>query len=506
MAPPLRTMSVRDFSGGLNLRDAPPELGRNECADAWNVTFDERGSVVCRLGYTQVLGDDLPDTVKSTYYSPMLDLVIVQCGDGLYTTPYTTGDPAVLTFSAERRVKFADFNGKVYCAHPEDGLYHSNDGATWTSLVDADLPDNIRDIAVWQNKLWAAVGNAVYWSAAGDGTSWGAADFNALREKDDEPIIALHGASGLDIVGRQGLLAFKRRSAYRIYDSTTGAYQTIDAAVGTASNVSVVSCAGRTWSLAPTGIYSTNGTEPMKLESGKIERLFNDDELNRDDGTDEQGVDQWAVGAIKNRLYFSLARAGFNYPTLALEMHANLKWITAGSDAFWSYANSLSDGEVLLATTTFGGDGMIVQKNLGGTDDGASIESRFQTRWFEPQDGFETQAWRMRMFGRGAGVVKVLLDYADEATGTQFTIEGDGSSDYDDGVMYDTGATYAQPVVIDNFDVYTPGRARAYSVKITATTDTTEEVAGLLGSGVTASAGAWAFYGFDLAYVPFTPA
>lgn len=44
---------MEGFAGGLNLRDAPTELKPTESPSAWNVTLDERGGVVKRLGYTK---------------------------------------------------------------------------------------------------------------------------------------------------------------------------------------------------------------------------------------------------------------------------------------------------------------------------------------------------------------------------------------------------------------------------------------------------------------------
>ena len=50
----LSGIPLRDFSGGHNLRDAASELADNECVDAWNVTFDERGGA--QSGDEQVHG------------------------------------------------------------------------------------------------------------------------------------------------------------------------------------------------------------------------------------------------------------------------------------------------------------------------------------------------------------------------------------------------------------------------------------------------------------------
>src|SRR5690242_14344074 len=43
------------FAGGLNNRDDASELGPADVIQAYNVTFDERGGVSSRLGYSVVL-------------------------------------------------------------------------------------------------------------------------------------------------------------------------------------------------------------------------------------------------------------------------------------------------------------------------------------------------------------------------------------------------------------------------------------------------------------------
>lgn len=504
MAPPLKTLQARDFSGGLNLRDSPPQLGKDEFVDAWNVTLDERGAVSSRLGMARwnstAFSDGGGGVIKNVYYSPFLGQIITQAGDDLYLG---TTNTTRLDFTTAARVVFADFAGKVYCAHPVDGLYHTTDGITWTSLVDADLPDTISALAVWQNKLWAAVDNRLFWSSAGDGTAWAAADFNTLREKDDEPIVALLGAPGLDVIGRPGLLAFKRRSVYRVHDSSTGAYVTVDSRVGAASNISVAALNGRVYALSDQGIWSTDGTGRMRNDGARLERLWRPAEVNL------AQQDLFAAGVRGNRLHFSVPRAGSSANDLAIEMRpaqadGERTWIVAGSNAMSCYTAYLEDTVKL-----YGGhpstSGRVYELYTGGTDDADAIVSRFQTRWFEPEGGFETQVWRVRLHGRGTGQVAVLLDYSSGGTSQAFSI-GNDPIQYDAGVLYDTGASYSDPVVLAEHDIYTPGRARAYSIKITATTTDTAEAIALLGGSVVAQNGSWALYGVDLAFVPFTPA
>jgi hypothetical protein len=89
---------MQSFEGGLNLRDAPGELAPNESPDMMNVTLDERGGVVKRLGFQRdnsgpiyqadtaapsvLSGNEITDTIRSTGAE----------GDGWPYLPYTFFD------------------------------------------------------------------------------------------------------------------------------------------------------------------------------------------------------------------------------------------------------------------------------------------------------------------------------------------------------------------------------------------------------------------------------
>src|SRR6266536_935061 len=217
---------LEDFSGGLNIRDAANQLAANETPDCFNITLDERGGVGKRLGMIKYNGSAFEASlVSNTFYWPSGQNEITQCGAKLYKDTSTV---SFKTFTTTERCGFCDFKGLLIFIHPTDGLF-KYDGATVTAL--AAGPKG-RTVWPWQNKLWASddplAKSRVYFSAAGDETSWPGTAFVDLREKDTEAVVCLAGAAGVDVSGRQGLLAYKRRSLYRIFDSSTGAYQTLD--------------------------------------------------------------------------------------------------------------------------------------------------------------------------------------------------------------------------------------------------------------------------------------
>src|SRR5439155_1456633 len=107
-----------------------------------------------------------------------------------------------------------------------------------------------------QNKLWISgiPGGPAYrmhWSAAGDETVWDTNDFVDFREKDDKPIVALFGGSGL--------LAFKEDSTYRVNDSTKGAFQTIDWTTGCVGPLALAAQDGQIFVWSNDGLYKGDG-------------------------------------------------------------------------------------------------------------------------------------------------------------------------------------------------------------------------------------------------------
>src|SRR3954466_5939472 len=83
--PPLKGDSLRDFSGGPNLRDDASKLARNEDFDSWNCTYDELGNVSSRLGYGKDNSTAFPGgIVVNQFWSSLLAAKITQAGPSLF--------------------------------------------------------------------------------------------------------------------------------------------------------------------------------------------------------------------------------------------------------------------------------------------------------------------------------------------------------------------------------------------------------------------------------------
>lgn len=498
----LKLDSMRDFSGGPNLRDAPPEFALNEGGDAWNVMFDERGGVTARLGYakfnTTLFGSSAP--IRNIYWSSMLGALITQAGASLYKGASTT---AAKTFTTAARADFAEMAGLVIAAHPVDGLFKTSDAVTWTAVGGVGTPTKCDALAVWQNKLWVndrtgANPSRVYFSNAGAPDAFGSTSFVDLREKDNEQVVAFHISSGQDVLGRAGLLAFKQESFYRINDSGTGAFLTVDATQGAASALAVIGVGPKIYFLNKHGIFWwQEGQRGANNASDLFLPLWDPSQVNLGQ------LDLWCAGRRGNRVRFSLTRAGSLANDLAIEHHPDYKWLAPCSNAMSCYASSTGTSE-----TNYGGsptvNGQVYQLGQGGTDDGAAIFSRFRTRWVEPAGGFKASLWQIRLHGRGAGTMKIVKDYASSGgTAYPFNMTG-GSNLYDSGLFYDSGVLYSTPAYSYTQPFYTPGACRSFSIELSASGTTVSARPPLFGTGVAPVAGAWALYGLEWLYTPMT--
>jgi hypothetical protein len=492
----IKEFVVRDFSGGPNIRDAASELAANEGMDSWNVSFDERGGVGSRLGYVKRNGLVYPGgLVQNIYYSGLLQSEVVQAGAVLYLGTSTT---ACKTFTTADRVGFADFGSRLCVIHPVDGVWTSTDGITYTHVTDIHAPLG-NCLFPWQNKLFCA-GNPtnparVTWSAAGDPTTWAGTDFNELREKDNEQVVALAGASGVDIQGRQGLLAFKRRSSYRIFNSATGEYSTLDTTVGAASALSVVSIENDTFTLCEKGIFVTNGVAAEQDMGLRWLPLWDASQINYSQ------LNLCCAGRRGNRAYFSLPRAASTANDLSIELIPSTGSLSPGSNAMSCYTAYGLNTELLLGGSPTV-SGQAYQLYSGGTDDGAAIPSRFQTRWFEPSGGFLTQLWQIRLQMRGAFQMAIRKDFATYDFLAQPVTQPAGGILYDSGLHYDTGALYNDPGEQSTVPLFGWGVCRQFSLKISASTSTTWLGDQLFAQGPNTVHGAWALYGLNALYMP----
>lgn len=459
--PGIQVAEVTNFSGGPNFRDSPTELAANEAYDAYNVTFDERGGVQSRLGYSKRGSSLAASIVVNDYYSPLLGGFLTQVGTGLYFSGTSRH-----TFTTNTCVTFAELGGKVIVGHPADGLWYSTDGITWTQITSVNAPTTANCIATWNAKLFVGLADgSVHWSNASDPLTWTSTDFNEIWTKDQKPIVALAIGSGQDIQGRPGLLVFKQDSVYRMNDSGTGSYTVLDTSHGAGGPKAVVGVGARVIWIGKGGIFWWREDQASPVNGSDLLRPFwRSEQLSFSNQTG------WAAGRRINRAYFSVSTNGSSVNNVAIEFHPDEEWVTLGSNAMTCY--SVDQNE-----ETYGGsptvNGQMYQLDTGGTDDGTAISGWFQTRWLVPNGGFQAQVWQLRFHGRGSGTIEFRKDYED-STGKQWNITYPTTGwFYDTGITYDSGISYIDPVSAASVSLSGQGVCREFSVRFTFTTSTT---------------------------------
>jgi hypothetical protein len=330
--------------------------------------------------------------------------------------------------------------------------------------------------------------------ASGSLVFQGAQNFNDIREKDSEPVVCLSGAAGLDVAGRPGLLAFKRRSTYRIYDSSNGSYQTIDPQVGAASGLAVTNLFERTLAVSEQGIFWTDGVGPLRPASDKLAPLFSSSQLNF------SSLDSWCAGAKGDRCYFSLRRNASSANDLMLEYHPIQGWITANSNAATCYTTYGKDDQQLLSGSP-SVNGQVYQQLKTGADDGAMITSRYQTRHIQFTAGHQFRILRLRVTGRGSFSVNPIYDYA-LSPATALSVNLSSTAGVYDTSVYDAGALYG-PTQYEGFqDFQQLGVCRAISLQITESGSSSSNGLPILGAAAGPEVGGWGLYGLDFQYVP----
>lgn len=493
----LKGGQVADFSAGPNLRDAAPKLALNESSDAWNVTFDERGNVASRKGYAVDNVTPYPAAIVNMFWSNILAKKVVQAGAILYLDNAPT--TARKTFTSSAVVTFAELNSLLIACHPVDGIWTSADGITWTVVADVDAPTTPTCCATWQNKLF--VGDAtgkLSWSAAGDATNWVATDFNKIWEKDQTGIVNLRIGSGQNILGKPGLVVFKQESSYRVNDSATGAYTTIDATIGAAGPLSVTGVGAKVITLCKRGIcWWQEGQIGFVNASDRFLPLWQPDQIN----LAQQA--KWSAGRKGNRAVFSLTRSGSSVNDLALEFHPDQDWIAPRSDAMACYATSTGNVEALYgASPTVSGQAYTLDS--GGTDNGTGIAFRFQTRWFSLNEGFKAILWQIRMHGRGTGTVTARFNFAiaggvtrNFALTTSARTWDTAGLTWDSGLLWDDGLTSETSEAFYSF-----GACRQFSLLFQGTATTTVSGTQVLGTGTAPTIGAFGLSTLEWLYVP----
>jgi hypothetical protein len=277
----LKTLSIKDFTGGRNSKAASAMLADNESLDQWN-TWCENNALVKRRAWT---------TIDSTILGEACDILkmcvtnlgangakrLVMMGRKGSTTAsasrlaYTDNGTSLANceasptaFSGASIPFMGMFMGKLYVSDGVNSVV-SYDGTTVSTI--AGFPKYSK-CAVHKNYVFAAKGRILYWSTINDcETAWPVNNFNTINSDAGDRIIAIKSTGN-------GLLIFMQHSMYLlvgdIFDPIEAQYylQKID----TPSNFNflfgqtIVTHQGVLKFLTVDGFYAyTGGTQIIKI-------------------------------------------------------------------------------------------------------------------------------------------------------------------------------------------------------------------------------------------------
>jgi hypothetical protein len=495
----MRTLSITDFSGGWNPRDAWSAVADNELPDALNVTLDERGGITKRLGLTKYNSSQMgSDALENVYYSAALNLVIAQQGTTLYkSTPGSGTFSSFHTLSAGGRCCFVDFNSRLVFANSTDA-FRQYDGTTVSAAI-SNAPV-ATTAAVWQNAIWSAgsaVATRVTRSDLGTYT-WPASPVTVdIRAKDDKPITCIGGGAGMDTQGRDGMFVWKEDSFYRLHDSATGAYTVVDLTYGAGGPLAVTTNQGITCAIGNRGVIAVRGGEDAPVVvSEKLSPVFRDTQLNM---TQQANL---VAANYRDRMVFSLARLGSTANNMTLEFHPTQGWFVPHSFGLACATTLEKTGASTRASKLYGGaaaSGYVYDVFTGGSDDGSSIAGRFQMRWMELNNGNKVRYRKLIVNGRGTFGLYFKTDYASGA-GELFPVRIEGTGALWGSAAWGDGSTWASDVFQDYAEMYSLGWGRSFSIECQETSTTSASGPRLLDDGTAETIGAFSVYGFNLQF------
>jgi len=379
-------LRIVDFSGGQQSKTSRFLQKTNEVIRARNVVFDKIGAVSRRLGYTPAGTAPNPGTKVHSLYgfnkrdgSTSYQLAV--SGTSLYQRTVTSssfGAWSALTsnLTASAKARFTTFLDQVFIVNGSDHPM------TWdgTTFVNTDT-GNVsgaptgKFIEVYLDRVYIAKTATrparVYFSsipdAAGSGITWNTTDGTGdYLDTGRGPITALGTNSNrLLIFEENRLLRWDTNSLVVIAEDIGTPYQE------SVSNWQIYTFFFHRSSLSGlSGVYRYSGTYPL-LISQKIQ-----DEI---ESVKDAGEDEVCSGVASTHYYLRLKNLLFDYDIM------NNDWTVhqlATNPAVFAPA-----GRSGFIKTYFAEDastGRIMTFPSGNSDDGATIVSDLETKWFFP--------------------------------------------------------------------------------------------------------------------------
>lgn len=516
---PYRPVLFAGFGGGLNLRDQPDVVDPAQAIDILNVTLTEKGALRLRDGFDNHTSSELTNRARTVFpyqESDGTSQILAGCGtrlEAVSTAGAVVASATGLTDAAWKFVRFAAPGSELAYAGNGTDTLRKWDGSAWsapTATVDgtgglampkagllAIMPTSNRLVAAGYATTTggpnaaASTPSTVFFSNQGAPEAWQVTSTppttyqNTIQitPGDGEKITAM-------IAWRDLVFIFKETKFAVLYGETIQAnggpvfnYRLVDSGVGCVGSDAV--CAGRdgVYFLDRTGVYRTAGGPPEQV-SDLIDPFF----TGRISAYYQGGVFNHAQAALaslcwhEEKLYASVPVGAGTANSRVLVFDPRYGWWSlydipaaglcswkpgGGQPAlFFSYASGLKHiGKHSSAYTT---------------DDGAAIDARWQSGWFDFGDPDVKALRELKLWGSGGLYVGMAVDYQAGATLDAVSLpaadtwgDGTGSDTWGDGTGTDT---WGSGVAMTSALVRRAHRGTVFSVQVADNAGTAFEV------------------------------
>lgn len=320
----LSLIRTDDFTGGLNLRADPFQLGRTESPDLLNVDVDPRGGLTMRGGMVKLNTSAIGSIANGSFtpkglfaWDNSTPQVLLSANSAVYYATTTVFTSMGITTTAPFGASFTSWSASdqsfVYIG--TGGVSYKWSGSVATALTDAStayandysspvtgFAPKCRYITSHVDRLWCAhvtegvtdYPNRVRFSHPINRESWAADDYIDIVE----------GGSGITaIIPFNGnLLVFKKRAVFSILGYSTDTFQVVNltSEVGAINPLSVVATEAAVYFFSwPDGMFKYDGQQFTDLFTA-IRPLIQLGQVN------DIAQDEIRVANVNHRIWLSL--------------------------------------------------------------------------------------------------------------------------------------------------------------------------------------------------------
>lgn len=492
----VRVLPLRDFTGGLNLRDDAFQLATNESSDMLNVEISPAGGIMRRKTVRTYNAVALPTVPAALMDYPSHNQVVVQLGNvigwsaGGGTVTVLPG-AAPLDCTVDGRMRSATGGRLTGATRNVESLYiargpsctvvrWSGTGSTVSEMLDASAGFNEQiDVPAGgrfpQCRYLVATGGFMFagstreagvdyrsrvrWSHPGEHEDWRRLDYVDVDPNDGGEITAI-------VPWRDSVLIFKDRSIFRLsgYSAETFTVEKISSTVGAVSAEAV--------SVSDYGVAFFDRVRGMHLFDGQVRWLWGKLSPMLDDGRVLFGYrDGVQVCWSGPRLYCSVPfESGVvNGRTFVADVRVGLEaWVPwgVGFNGFVSWRPSGADAMMLGCSVD---RRFLLELEVGtGLDDlgtgDVGFESYFMTAWFDAGAPGVKKRFRRPHLILGNDVsyplqITAYKDYDMNRAPNQGTVFVRGASDVTIPITVESGGEYDEDLPYDEDGQYDEGTA-----------------------------------------------